>query len=51
MSHLEESGLTYFQHLRRAWTVAFVCLVHGLIPWVWETKGKDIINSDPKDFR
>jgi hypothetical protein len=51
MKHLEEIELTYFQHLRRAWTVAFVCFVHGLIPWVWECKAKEIINGDPKDFK
>lgn len=51
MSHLEESGLTYFQHLHRAWTIAFVCFMHGLIPWIWKNKAKDIINGDPKDFR
>ncbi len=51
MSHLSETGLTYFQHLRRAWSVAFICVVHGLIPAIWEHKASDIINSDPLEFK
>lgn len=51
MKHLQETGLTYIEHLYRAWTLAFVCLVHGLFPSVWQHKAKDIINSDPKEFR
>mgnify|MGYP001292461747 FL=1 len=50
MKHLQDIGLTYTEHLCRAWTLAFVCIVHGLFPFVWEHKAKDIINSDPKDF-
>jgi hypothetical protein len=50
MKHLEETGLTYFEHLYRAWSIAFVSIVHGLLPFIWEHKAKDIINSNPKDF-
>lgn len=50
MKHLEEIGLTYFQHLRRAWSLSFICFVHGMFPWVWETKAHDIVTGDPKDF-
>lgn len=49
--HLKEIELSYFEHLRRAWTVSFVSFVHGLFPFIWETKAKDIINGDPKDFK
>ena len=46
MSHLKDTGFTYLQHLRHAWSVAFVLLVHGIIPNVWTTKASDIICSD-----
>ena len=36
LKHLQEAGETYFEHLRFAWSVAFVMIVHGLLPWVWE---------------
>jgi len=51
MKHLEETELNYFEHLARAWTIAFVCIVHGLLPFVWEHKATDIAMSDPKDFK
>lgn len=51
MRHLSEVNLSYFEHLRRAWTVAFVCIIHGLIPGIWEHKASDIINADPQEFK
>ena len=45
MKHLEEINETYFQHLRFAWSVAFVLLVHGLFPWIWETKASQMIKN------
>ena len=45
MGHLEEPGYTYFRHLRRAWTIAFVCFVHGLFPNVWKTKATELIEE------
>ncbi len=51
MGHLREIGLSYIEHLCRAWTLAFVCIVHGLFPFIWEHKAKEIINSDPHDFK
>lgn len=41
MSHLNEIGLTYLQHLTRAWKWAFMLFVHGLLPNVWKTKVSD----------
>lgn len=41
MSHLNEVGYGYFQHLFRAWHIAFILLVHGLFPNVWKTKASD----------
>ena len=31
--------------------ISFVSFVHGLFPWVWETKAKELINGDPQDFK
>lgn len=41
MSHLNEIGLTYFQHLTRAWKWALMLLVHGLFPNIWKTAVSD----------
>ena len=51
MKHLKEIELSYFEHLRRAWTISFVSFVHGLCPCIWEDKAKELINGDPKDFK
>ena len=51
MKHLKEIELSYFEHLRRAWTISFVSFVHGLFPWIWETKAKELVNGDPQDFK
>jgi hypothetical protein len=51
MGHLRDIGLSYIEHLYRAWSLAFICIVHGLFPFIWEHKAKDIINSDPHDFK
>ena len=45
MGHLEEEGFTYFEHLQRAWTLSFVCFVHGLFPFIWKHKATEIIKS------
>lgn len=41
--HLREKNMSYFKHWHRAWTIAFVLLVHGLIPCIWETKASDML--------
>ena len=43
MSHLSDNGLNYFQHLIRAWRLSFILFVHGLFPFIWETKASDEI--------
>lgn len=45
MNHLKENNVSYFQHLRFAWSVAFILLVHGVFPNVWQTKASDILCS------
>jgi len=44
LKHLQEAGETYFEHLRFAWSVGFVMLVHGLLPWVWEYKATEMMS-------
>ena len=44
-NHLKEAGETYFEHLRFAWSVAFVMVVHGLLPWVWEYKATEMMSK------
>lgn len=43
ISHLEWIDETYFEHMRFAWSVAFVMFVHGLLPWVWQFKASDMM--------
>lgn len=45
MNHLDEVEKTYFQHLVGAWKVAFILLVHGLLPNVWRAKASDELCS------
>ena len=45
MGHLQETGYTYFSHLKRAWTIAFVLMVHGLFPSIWQDKATELINK------
>jgi len=35
MNHLREQNMTYFQHLFHSWSMAFVLIIHGLLPCVW----------------
>ena len=44
LKHLQEAGETYFEHLRFAWSVGFVMLVHGLLPFVWEYKATEMMS-------
>jgi len=44
MSHLKDVEMSYFKHFLRAWSIAFVLLVHGLFPNIWKTKASDMIN-------
>jgi len=43
IKHLEVIHETYFEHLRFAWSVAFVMIVHGLLPWIWGMKASDMM--------
>lgn len=41
--HLKETNKGYFEHLLGAWKVAFILLVHGVLPNVWEDKASDLL--------
>jgi len=43
MKHLHDKNISYLGHMVRAWGIAIVLLVHGLIPCVWETKATDLL--------
>ncbi len=45
-NHLKEVNKTYLQHLLGAWKVAFILLVHGLLPNVWTHTASEILNDD-----
>jgi len=51
MSHLSDTGHGYFEHLLRAWKIAGVLLVHGLLPNVWKTKASELLCVDNKTRR
>lgn len=51
-NHPKDVNLTYMQHLRFAWTevvrllsISIVMLVHGVVPWVWDTKFSNYIKN------
>ena len=44
--HLKDINMGYLTHLRHAWRMAFILLIHGLIPSIWETKVSDEIIDD-----
>lgn len=46
MSHLHDTDQSYIAHLFRAWKIAFVLLVHGVLPNVWKTKASDMLCKD-----
>lgn len=43
IKHLDWIQETYWEHLRFAWSVGFVMMVHGLLPWVWEFKATEMM--------
>ena len=43
MSHLKKIGISYFIHLFHAWKVAFILIVNGLFPNIWEWKASELI--------
>ncbi len=50
MKHLREVNMTYGQHLLHAASIAIVLIVHGLFPWVWETKATEMLCKNEGDL-
>jgi len=46
MKHLKEIEMSYMSHLAHAFLIAGVLIVHGLLPWIWETKASDMLCKD-----
>ena len=42
IEHLDWIEESYFEHLRFAWTIAFVLIVHGVFPWVWQFRAAEM---------
>ena len=36
-------GMGYFMNLFHAWRVAFILIIHGLFPYIWEWKASELI--------
>lgn len=49
MGHLKDNNVTYFQHLRFAWSVAFILIVHGIFPFLWKDRGSELLCSEEED--
>jgi len=43
MKHLHEVDMNYSAHFLRAWAIAFVLIVHGLFPFIWEHKASEML--------
>ena len=43
IKHLEWIQETYWEHLKFAWSVGLVMMVHGLLPWVWEFRATEMM--------
>ena len=43
MTHLNDVGMNYIQHLIRAWSIAFVLIIHGVFPNVWKTRANELL--------
>lgn len=35
MQHLKQAGMSYFQHLKFAWSIAGAAFIHGIFPWLF----------------
>ena len=45
IKHLEWIQESYLEHLWFAWSVAFVLIVHGLCPWIWQFKASEMTSK------
>ena len=49
MSHLHDTGFSYLRHLYRAWSIAFVLVIHGLFPNVWQNKASNMLETNHEE--
>lgn len=43
MQHLKDVGMSYVEHLLRAWKIAGILIIHGIYPDIWKTKASDLL--------
>jgi hypothetical protein len=48
VKHLKEIEMSYIKHLVHGWSIAGVLIVHGLLPFMWETKASDMLCKKDK---
>jgi hypothetical protein len=41
MKHLDDVKMSYFEHLKFAWSMAFALLIHGVFPSLFTTYASD----------
>jgi hypothetical protein len=51
MNHLKEVNMTYWQHLKFAWSIAFVSFVHGIFPSFFSDYVTTKITGSPPRYR
>lgn len=51
MKHLKDINESYIEHFCFAWSVAFVLLVHGLLPFIWVDKASDMMEMKELERR
>ena len=50
IEHLEWIQESYLEHLWFAWSVAFVLIVHGIFPWIWQFKASEMTSKVEADM-
>ena len=51
MNHLKEVNMTYWQHLKFAWSIAFVSFVHGIFPSLFSDYVTTKITGSPPRYK
>ena len=49
MKHLRDTGMTYWQHMGRALSIALVLVVHAFLPGIWTTKASSMLCDNHED--
>jgi hypothetical protein len=51
MGHLNEVNMGYLKHLLRAWRLAFILIIHGIFPNIWQHKASDELTGVSRKSR